>query len=507
MPRVKMPTGEIVDMPDNPTSEQLSALSQIHAAPTAAQEPEEAPEPQQPGLFSAQRLGLEGLGKVPALALRGLGTGLSGTVGMVGDALNAGVNMGGRAIGMNPKLGRVSDALQGTMTAVGVPEAKTPKEQALVTLLSLVAGGRDPVMRGLTKRFLPPTAPRTVSGRENAILEGQRAGYVVPPSEATGGAAGTTLEALSDKPSLWNSMALKNQTVTDRMARRVAGLTDDAPLTDDTLNAAKAATYQQGYGPIRALGPMRTSPDYHQSLNNVLNDFQGAPRSFPGAARDDVRQLVNAYRVRTFNPRDAVDAIQALRQDATQAFRNGNNNLGNAQLGISRALENNIEARIQNPELLSNLKAARVKLAQQNVISKALERGTEQVSLPKIAGQLKRNGENYLTGDLATMARFGANAEKVTHVPVQQSVPMIRHPVQSTLGTLAAAALGGPVPALAVASMPLGQAGIRHAMMSRAGQRMIAPHTDPGLLAKLMGNPEFVNAMPNMLQQSGMFGQ
>ena len=461
----------------------------------------------QPGLFSAQRLGLEGLGKAPAMIARGIGTGLTGTVGMVGDALNAGINMAGQAIGHNPQLGKVSDAIQGTMTAAGLPEPKSTKERILSTLVSMAAGGKDPVMTGLTKRFLPPTATPQLNGRENAILEGQRAGYVVPPSEATGGAVGTTLEALSDKTSLWNAMAQKNQTVTDKLARRVAGLAEDAPLTDETLNAAKQATYQQGYDPIRNLGPISTGGVYRRALDKVLNDFQGAPRSFPGAARDDVRQLVDAYRVRQFNANDAVDAISSLRQDATTAFRNGNPNLGNAQTGIARALENNIELNVSNPELLSNFRAARRTLAQQNVISKALERGTGEVNAQKIAGQLKRSGENYLTGDLATIGRFASNAQKVTRVPTQQSVPMIRHPLPNALTTIAAGFMGGPVPAAAVGAAPFGQAGLRHLIMSGAGQRMLAPTVDPGLLAKLMGNPEFVNAMPNLLQQSGLFGQ
>lgn len=492
MPKVRMPTGEVVDMPDNPTPQQIADLAAI-----------QSPQPEAPQPSFGRALGLTARDAI---------TGLTGSAGMVGDALNTAINMGGRAMGHDPQLGMPSQAIQGLMTKAGLPEPQTTTEKIVSMLASTMAGSKDPLMNAATSRYLPPTAKPELTPRESAISEGQALGYKVPPSEAMGGTIGTQLERLSGKEPLYNNMALANQTVTDKVARQVVGLPPGSYITEEAIDAAKKATYAAGYEPIKQVGTITTGKVYRQSLDKVLNDFQGAPGSFPLAAKNDVKDLVNAYRVRSFDSEHAIDAIQSLRSDATLNFRGGNPNLGKAQQAVAKALEDNIELNLQGmgqngSKMLAEFRASRVQLAKQNVVAKALEKGTGEVNAQKIAGQLKRNGENYLTGDLATIGNFAANAQKVTKVPQMQSVPIYRHPITTAAGAgLTSLIPGGQLPAAVIAGFPLGQAGLRQAMMTPMAQRMLGPQLDPNILARLAGNPSVINAMPTGIGQTGLFG-
>jgi hypothetical protein len=501
-----MPTGEIVDMPDNPTPELLAQLAAIQAPQQAT------PDPRYAAMNPVQRFlsdkpfddpTLANLAQGTGLAAKALTQGVTSSGTMIADPLIAMANM---ATGSNMRL-----PSQGISKAF--PKARNTTERVMETLGSMLAGSRDPLMNAATSRYLPPATSRIPTAREDAILKGQQLGYKVPPSESTGGVIGTQLERTAGKEPLYNTMALENQNLTDKLSRQVVGLAPGQRITQEAIDTAKKATYAAGYEPIKAIGTITTGKTYRQALDKVLTDFQGAPGSFPLATKNDVKGLVDAYRVRSFDSSHAIEAIQNLRQDATQSFRSGNPNLGQAQSAVAKALENNVEQNLQGmgqdgAKMLAEFRASRVQLAKQNVIAKALEKGTGEVNAQKIAGMLKRNGENYLTDKLSTIGNFAANAQKVTKVPQMQSVPVYRHPIGTALGTAGLASLipGGQIPAAMIAGFPLGQAGLRQAMMSSTAQRMIGPQLDPNILARLAGNPSVINALPTGLEQTGLFG-
>lgn len=499
---VRLPDGTIIqNIPDGTTKADLTAklsrngydVSKLAEAPTAQEAPPRSPIAQ--------------VGRTLGLAARMPLQAAGGTVGMVGDALNAGVNALGGAIGHNPNLQMPSRMIQaGIDRLLPVPETTGEKVGDFVGTVAAggLRGGVDPLARAITSRFAPATsAPlaNALAERQKALLAGQQAGYKVPPSEMQGGPIGTLVEGLAGKTALQTKMSVKNQNVTDTLARKVVGLEPHQPITEEAINAAKRATYDAGYEPIKQVGTITTGGVYRRALDKVLTDFQGASGSFPAAAKDDVRKLVNAYRVPSFNSADAIDAIKNLRQDASSSFQTGNPNLGQAQRAISHALENNIELNLnamgaQGKTMLSNFREARKTLAQQNVVSDALERSTGEVNAKRIAAQMQRKGEGYMTDDLKTIAAFAKNAPKVSGIPAAQSAP------RTPIFPLAATALfGGPKAVLATLGMPILKEGLRQGIMSKPGQAMIRPN----IMSNILKDPQLMNALPTLLQQSGLF--
>lgn len=457
------------------------------------------------------RTGAQEAGHRAGIVGRGLAAGVTGLPTLVGDAMTAlmkhGPNPGGRWDQENMKY--PSDTVQRLLTQAGLPEAETGTERAVEIGASMLGGQGDPLARLLTKH-IAPAAGRVLSPQQQALHAGQAAGYRIPPSQAGSGIVGNALESVAGKAPLAESLARKNQTVTNSLSRKAAGLPEDAPLTRETLESAINATYEAGYKPIEQLGRITTGGVYRRDLDKVLTDFMGSSRSFPAAAKTDVRNLVNSYRVREFNSADALSSIAQLRRDATAAYAAQNPTLAKANRAIAKALEDNIELNLRRAgepaaEMLGNFRAARTQIAKQEQVSKFLEQSTGNVNAMKAAAKHQKS-PTHLTDELKTIAEFAKNAGPVARVPSAVSTPTEfgggMHAAQMLVGT----ATGGFGTGAALAAMPFGRAGVRAAIGSNLGQRLIGPSTDPNIIAQLARNASVINAMPSMLMQSGLYG-
>lgn len=434
---------------------------------------------------------------------------------MVGDATNALINRAGDAIGHNPRLGSgswgtPSQAIQRGIDSI-LPKPENTGEKVGDFVGSVVAGGAgrgvDPLMRAATK-FMPGAAAPALTPRQQSIAEAQKAGYVFTPSQAEGGVIGTSLEGLGGKRAMSDLAAKRNQSVTDQLAKSAAGLPADAPLTNEVLNTAIKSTYDAGYEPIKQLGQLSNGSVYRKALDKVLTDFQGASASFPAAVKADVKDLVDSYRVTRFDSKDAVDAIQHLRDGASAAYAAGNNNLAKASTAVSQALEdsiaNNLRARGKDgAAMLQQFQDARTQLAKQYMVRNAIKEGTGSVNALKIAAKLQSK-PGLLTDELKQIGTMGSVAPHISGMPSEQSTPMA-----SNLGgipTAVAGWLGGPGAAAGVAGAPFARGALRHSLLMPPSQRMLGPRLDPNILARLGHNPSVLNAMPTAVMQSGLYG-
>lgn len=509
MPLVKMPTGEIVDMPDQPTAAQLAELQSLHpdlmSAPGGGQD---AAAPQQPSL------GQDFLRQLGLTARAGL-TGLTGTVGVVGDALNAGIN---KVAGTH--LGKPSEALQTLMTQLGLPEPQNSLERFSQGVASMMAGAGDPAMNALSRAISPAALYEAPTGtvKQQTLANARDAGYKITPGEAQSSMTGRALEAAAGKKPLQAAAAAENQGVTDALLRRAAGLPADAPLTPETLHNAISQTYERGYGPITSLGNIPAMPQYQAALKKVLEEHQGVSRSFPGAAKDDVADLVKQFSVPGFDAQDAVRATRLLRDDATQAFKEGNNTLGHARLAVSRALEDNIENYLSSGDangtltgvmkgntlegipardVLERFRDARRQLAQQYTVRDALIPGLGSGDALQVAAKLR--GGAPLTGPLRTIGEFANAAPSLAKL--QKEAPHALTGLESygLAGGAGAALAGG---GLGWASVPVGRALLRQGLLTKPGQALFAGAPQVGASGPLL------NAMPTALMLgSGLFGQ
>lgn len=472
------------------------------AMPTAsqpAQQPVEAATPQR----NMTQNFLRSLGLAARMPLQAAGS----TAGMVGDALSTAVNMGGQAIGHNPNLPMPSGLIQHGIDAI-TPTPEGFGEKAADFIGSTVAGGLgrgvDPLARMATKGFTGATA-KLLSQRDQVTRAAQQAGLVVTPSTASGGKVGTFLEGIAGKKRLETAANVKNQDVIDAIASRAIDMPPGTNLPS-TIGPAIQSMYDEGYGPIKALGNISTGGVYRRALDKVANDFHGASNSFPSAVNNDVRSLVDSYRVHNFDSNDAVSAIQGLRKDASDAYRNGNSNLMGANKGIANAIEDNIALNLNSrgengQEILGSFQDARRTLAKQKAVQETLDPGTGNVSALKMARKLSRGAP--LTDGLDLIGQFGSNYPSLAGIPKHLSVP---HTHQNNILAALTGMLAGPAAGAGVAAAPIGGAALRALMLSPMGQRMIGPSVNPGMFARMAQSPEMMNALPTAYTQSGLYG-
>lgn len=508
MPAVQMPTGEIVDMPDNPTPQQLAELELIMspsgpggAAPSKAVKVGGVP------IVSERGIGGD-LAHGAGLAARTVLTGLTGASSMIADLPFQVANL------FNAKQQLPSQA-QNAMMDKYFGEPQGAAEKAAVFGGSLLLGSRDPLMVGATKAMggPVPAATHPLAEKSKTFADARKLGYVATPGQAQAKAGSRATESIVGKGHLEQMAAAKNQSATNRLFTREAGLPPGTPLTNETVQNAIRATYNAGYGPIERIPVITNGGIYRRALDKALIEHQGMSRSFPDAAKPEVANLINAYRVKSFSGEDAVRAIQVLRDDASAAFAKGEGSLGKANLAVARAIEDSIELNLKGAGkdaagILRDFRGARAAMAKQYAVKDSLVEGSGSGDLHKLVRQLKQNAP--LTGDLLAAAKFGNTAPNLTRYP--KSPPgLLTTPESYMLGSAAPAGLlsGNWPTAATMASIPLARAGIRAGMLTSPYQTaFVHPNIDPNILQRLQQHPGVINAMPTAYQLgSGLFGQ
>lgn len=471
-------------MPEGTTPEQAQAYAE-QMIPSSA-EPVSAPDTPisapAGGAPSQRGMGAELLRQLGLTTRAGV-SGLTGAVGVVGDALNSGINMA-----TGSQLGMPSEMLQRFMSQLGLPEPENETERLVQLGASMVAGGADPSMGRLVKAFSPQTLYQGVSQaspQAQAIREAQQAGVKVTPSEAHAGTVGRALEGLTGRQALQARIAEKNVSAFNDLARKAIGLPADTPLTPDVLSNLMDETYRSAYEPVKALGSIPAMPKYTERLREIASQA-GVAHSFPDAADDAVRNLAFSYDVQKFDSADALEAIKALRQGAKDSFRTGKGGYGTAQKEVARALEDNIAeylgSKQVHPGLMRQFREGRTLLAKAHAVDDALVEGAGSVDALKLAAQLQRGAP--LSGELGTIARFAQVAPKSAGHPRGGAVPF---DMTSVLGSTLGYGVH-PVMSGLFASRPLVRAGLA----SGAGQKLFAQPAGGFAGA----NPMFLRAVP-----------
>jgi hypothetical protein len=164
--------------------------------------------------------------------------------------------------------------------------------------------------------------------RDATLREGQAQGFVVTPGSVTPTVGNILLERIGGKTRVEQLAGVRNQQVTDSLARRAIGLPDDAPLTRDAMRDIRAQEYAAGYAPLANIGRVVADANFKQALQDVTNAFTGASKSFKGAAPQDVQKLIKPYSVADFDAADAIAATRTLRENARNNFQKGEGALG-----------------------------------------------------------------------------------------------------------------------------------------------------------------------------------
>jgi hypothetical protein len=183
--------------------------------------------------------------------------------------------------------------------------------------------------------------------RDATLKAAQEAGYVVPPSQAGAGIASRVLEGISGKFKTNQAAGIKNQNVTDRLARQALGLSDDTPITREAMQEVRNRAFQRGYEPVANAGAVETDITFKKALDNIVQDYQGAARSFPGGVKNDVMKRIDGLRTGSFDTGDALKMTRILRDEANTAYAAGDKALGKATKQASNAIEDQVERALQ----------------------------------------------------------------------------------------------------------------------------------------------------------------
>ena len=456
------------------------------AAATALGKPELAPEVTAPsalvaGLF--QRAGLIKPTEGMTTGQRLLDVALQSATGGAISPARTGLEMAGSAL-----KGGIAGLTGQTVTeTTGSPLAGIAASMATPSALTMAAQAKQKAMSAAQLRN---------QVRDETIRKAQTEGYLVTPGSITPSAQNVLLERLAGKTRTQQLAAVENQVVTDKLARRAAGLPEDTPLTSEAMQAIRKEEFAKGYAPIGAIGIVPVDKSFANKLNDIESKYSGAGKSFPGAIPQPVKNLVDGFKVNQFDSADALEASRALREQAKGSFRTGENALGKAQSDVAKALEDQIERHLTNAgqpaqQILDQFRESRRRMAVSHSIEDAIVEGGGAVNARKLAADLQSG--KYLSGDLKTIAAFANVARPVTPVPGTMGTPGSQNFLGYGAGGIAAglgALAGGPLTAAIGAVAPATtSAAARNYLLSKMGQSRALPTYERPMINMLSTQP------------------
>lgn len=307
------------------------------------------------------------------------------------------------------------------------------------------------------------------AGRDAAAMSAKQAGYVLPPADVNPSFMNEVLGGLSGKIKTAQVASARNQNVTNSLARKALGLADDAPLTADSLQAVRNTAATTGYAPIRQAGEVTADSAYTKALDAIAGQYQGAARSFPGAAKNPVSDMVESLRQQKFDAGDALDMVKVLRESADKAYRAGDSGLGKASKAAAGALEDQIERHLKangDDAAMAAFRKARQDIAKSYSVQKAVNPATGDVAAPSLARELQKG--KPLSGELKAIAEVASAFPKATQA-LKES-PKAVSPLDFAFGGGAGLATGNP---LAMATM-VARPAARSLLLSKPYQGLLA---------------------------------
>lgn len=350
-------------------------------------------------------------------------------------------------------------------------------------------------------------APMTV--RDQTAREAMDAGYRLPPTDVKPGVVNSMLEGTAGKLSTRQALSLKNQSVTDNLAKQAIGLPANTQLTPDAIKAVRD-TAGQAYAAVKGAN-IQVTPDqqYLARLNMLGGNTKAAAADFGDIAKlKPIDDLVQALQPQQMTPSGIVEMVKRLRADATANFRtatNGTNNdprlfdYARAQRGAADALDSLLERSLSRAglrDLADNYSNARTLIAKTHDVEAALNPASGNVNadiLARLAGKGKPLG-----GGLETAANTARAFPHAMRPPERAgSVPAIS-PLDLSVGMgagLAGATQFGAPGGLA-AMLPLIRPAVRSVITSGPYQSgMVMPRAFNEGLESLLPSLTRINAL------------
>lgn len=356
-------------------------------------------------------------------------------------------------------------------------EGESPSANAAIGAatgtLTALAGGKvaDVLEKRAVTKAAEAVADKTQNAtRDAALSAGRQAGYVVPPASVKPGLVNEMAESVGGKIATAQSASVKNQKITDDLARQYVGLQPDSILSKAAIADAKNVAAE----PYRKIADV--SPEAKAALDNWKQ------------ANFDAKMQWNYFR-KSGNP-EAYTAAQEAGQAAEQALNQIEAEAGKVANGSG---------------LVQALKDARVKLGKLSTIDSAMTKGghVDASLISKMAERMPFKDE------LKVIADFAGNFPKAVQSPEKMGgmAHALRPSIGAGVGTLVGGPAGAAVGAASGVAVPWT---VRQMLLSGPGQRALAaPSYGSGisqLLANGVGSPLTQAALPPATVSGLLYG-
>lgn len=354
------------------------------------------------------------------------------------------------------------NTIKGATAVGGVSGALMPTDNENVLLgkatnaaIGAATGyGATKIGNSIQARMEAKRAENAIKASQNAVRDAtlkasQDAGYVVPRSLYSPSFITNRLESLGGKAAIKQDAALKNQDVTNALARKYLGVADDVPLSPDLMEQLRvqhAAPYREAAqlpAQSGAFSGIGVSPATSKNGAQLVDAIK--------KARDDSRAAWKA-----FNSGNAANPTE-MRQIAE-----------NADSLVAR-LESELDALATSnnkPDLVSALRESRKNIAKVHSVDRALNDATGDISASNLASQLNKNVP--LTDEAKTIASFAQAFPQVSQNGARVPAPGVSklEALVSMLSGGAGGAMFGPA-GVGAAALPFASHGARKLAVSK----------------------------------------
>lgn len=459
MPQViEVPGYGDVEFPDDMSDAQISAA--IRANMLQPSQPQADPMAKYEGmsLWDKAKNDASTAGKAITPIIRGAYNAITAIPGLAADA---GVSIRNLVTGSNYEAPTASAqrSIDKYLPLPGVPGDKT-----LEMGVSLLGGTRLPapqVANPAPANFVKPAQDLV---RQNTLAGSKSAGYVVPPATTNPSLGNRVMESIGGKIATAQDAAAKNQNVTNTLAKRAVGLSEDAPLTAESLSALRKEA-GDAYAALRKVGQVSLDEQSTKALDAVASKFSGSKLKEALGGGNEIPKIVQAIKDEPLTGDTAVDAIDLLRNSASKAYASGDKGLGKAYKSLSETIENLMERNLSG-DALKSFKDARQLIAKTYSIEGALNPSTGNVAATKLASQLSKG--KPLSGDLLTAAKFGQAFPRAAQ-SINDSGAVRNTDVIMGAGTSAVSGQPGWL------LYPFARQGMRNFLLSPGGQSLAFP--------------------------------
>lgn len=387
----------------------------------------------------------------------------------------------------------------GAITGAFQPSSSTGETLANIGLGGVGGAGGQAIANKAAPMLSNMMAKRAADAQAQAQRLGaagmaKDAGYVIPPADVNSSGLFEALNGLSGKIKTAQEASAKNQPVTNALAKKALGIADDAPLNADALLGIRS-TAGDAYKKIQGIGEVKTDASYTKALDSIASKYQGAARSFPGAAKDEITPMVTALKQEKFDAGDAIDMLKVLRESADKAYRAGDTGMGKASKEAAKAIEDQLERHLTatgDKAALEAFRKARKDIAKTYSVQKALNAETGDVNAQALAKELAKG--KPLSDELLTIAKAGQAFPKATQA--LKEAPKTFSPLDFFGATMTGAASGGnplslamlaarPTARAALLSKPMQNMMMRELPQARLGERSLGLLSNDDLMRNL----------------------